>query len=107
MLSFLPHIQWVLRKIIGARNQRAPKCLWPLVKKINACEESLHTPPHEAHAMADQLRGAMEALSQRDIAYQPRVQPWDWSLAICTSNLTCTNYTSLSHHAFAGLCFEV
>ncbi len=36
-------IQWVFRKIIGTRNQRELKRIWPLVRKINAIEESLHS----------------------------------------------------------------
>jgi preprotein translocase subunit SecA len=43
-------IQWALRKIIGTRNQRELKRIWPLVKKINAIEESLRSLPDEALA---------------------------------------------------------
>ena len=43
-------IQWVLRKIIGTRNQRELKRIWPLVKKINAFEASLQALPDEALA---------------------------------------------------------
>ena len=41
-------IQWVFRKIIGTRNQRELKRIWPVVKKINAIEESLRPLPDEA-----------------------------------------------------------
>ena len=36
-------IQWILKKIIGSKNQREVKKLIPLVRKINELEEQLHS----------------------------------------------------------------
>ncbi len=43
-------IQWTLRKIIGTRNQRDLKRIWPVVKKINEIEQGLSSLPDEALA---------------------------------------------------------
>ncbi len=38
---------WIIRKIIGTKNQRAVKKLWPLVHQINAEEQRLQGEPEE------------------------------------------------------------
>ena len=55
-------IQWVFRKIIGTRNQRELKRIWPLVKKINEIEQSLQSLPDEA--LAQKTLKWKEELSQ-------------------------------------------
>ena len=55
-------IQWVLRKIIGTRNQRELKRIWPLVKKINQIELGLQGLPDEA--LAQKTMAWKEELSQ-------------------------------------------
>ena len=37
--------EWILRKIIGTKNQRAVKKLWPVVHEINAYEQQLQGKP--------------------------------------------------------------
>ena len=34
-------LQWVIRKIIGSKNQRVLKQIWPTVGEINRIEEGL------------------------------------------------------------------
>ena len=41
-------IQWILRKIIGTRNQRELKRIWPIVRKINQIEAGLQEQPDDA-----------------------------------------------------------
>ncbi len=41
-------INWILRKIIGTKNQRQIKKLWPLVAEINEIEQKLQGEPAEA-----------------------------------------------------------
>ncbi|MEM6911718.1 MAG: preprotein translocase subunit SecA [Verrucomicrobiota bacterium] len=38
-------IQWILKKIVGSRNQRTIKKLWPKVLRINEIEETLQEQP--------------------------------------------------------------
>ena len=38
---------WILRKIIGTKNQRAVKKLWPLVQEINKLDDELQAKPEE------------------------------------------------------------
>jgi preprotein translocase subunit SecA len=39
---------WIIKKIIGTKNQRAVKRLWPMVAKINALEQQMQGEPEEA-----------------------------------------------------------
>ena len=39
---------WIIRKIIGTKNQRTIKKIWPTVQQINAYEEKLQSMPEEA-----------------------------------------------------------
>ncbi|MGI8605040.1 MAG: preprotein translocase subunit SecA [Verrucomicrobiales bacterium] len=55
-------IQWTLRKIVGTRNQRELKRIWPIVKKINQIEASLQVQPEEA--LRDKTRRWKEELSR-------------------------------------------
>jgi len=41
-------LNWILRKIIGTKNQRQIKKLWPLVHEINRIEQQLQGEPEEA-----------------------------------------------------------
>src|SRR6187431_3019005 len=41
-------LNWILRKIIGTKNQRQIKKLWPLVHEINRIEQQLQSEPDEA-----------------------------------------------------------
>ena len=41
-------IQWVFRKIVGSKNQRELKRVWPQVKEISQIEERLQAEPEEA-----------------------------------------------------------
>lgn len=41
-------LNWILRKIIGTKNQRQIKKLWPLVHEINRIEQQLQSEPEEA-----------------------------------------------------------
>ncbi len=41
-------LNWILRKIIGTKNQRQIKKLWPLVHEINRIEQQLQAEPEEA-----------------------------------------------------------
>ena len=38
---------WIIRKIIGTKNQRTIKKIWPTVQQINALEEKLQSLPEE------------------------------------------------------------
>src|SRR5262245_39700942 len=40
-------VNWILRKIIGTKNQRQIKKLWPLVHEINRIEQQLQGEPEE------------------------------------------------------------
>ncbi|MBX7209496.1 MAG: preprotein translocase subunit SecA [Verrucomicrobiaceae bacterium] len=39
---------WIIKKIIGTKNQRTVKRLWPVVAEINAIEQRLQSEPEEA-----------------------------------------------------------
>src|SRR5580692_3010372 len=39
---------WIIRKIIGTKNQRQIRKIWPMVGKINQIEEQLQSEPEEA-----------------------------------------------------------
>jgi preprotein translocase subunit SecA len=41
-------LNWILRKIIGTKNQRQIKKLWPIVHEINRIEQQLQSEPDEA-----------------------------------------------------------
>ncbi len=41
-------IQWVLRKIVGSKNQRELRKIWPMVKQVNQLEEQLQREPEGA-----------------------------------------------------------
>ncbi len=38
-------IQWIIKKIIGSKNQREVKRIWPIVREINRLEEELQSQP--------------------------------------------------------------
>ena len=57
-------IQWVLRKIIGTRNQRELKRIWPVVKRINQLDE-------EYKSLSD------EALRQKTLAWKEELSQID------------------------------
>ncbi|HWB02071.1 MAG TPA: preprotein translocase subunit SecA [Verrucomicrobiales bacterium] len=40
-------LHWILRKIVGSKNQRELKKLWPLVQQINRLEQELQSKPEE------------------------------------------------------------
>ncbi len=52
-------MQWILKKIIGTKNERELKRLRPLVERINSLEEELHG------LSEDELRGKTEEFRQR------------------------------------------
>ena len=39
---------WIIKKIIGTKNQRTVKRLWPVVAEINRIEQELQSLPEEA-----------------------------------------------------------
>ncbi len=41
-------IQWLLRKIVGSKNQRELKKIWPLVREINEFESKMQNEPESA-----------------------------------------------------------
>jgi len=41
-------MKWFINKIIGSKNQRTIKKLWPIVQEINSIEEKLQSEPDEA-----------------------------------------------------------
>ncbi len=41
-------IQWMLRKIVGSKNQRELRRIWPIVKQINEIESKLQGEPEGA-----------------------------------------------------------
>ncbi len=41
-------LNWLLRKIIGTKNQRQIKKIWPVVNQINQFEQQLQNEPEEA-----------------------------------------------------------
>ena len=41
-------LQWTIKKLIGSKNQRVLKRMWPTVQKINQLEEELQKLPEEA-----------------------------------------------------------
>ncbi len=58
-------INWILRKIIGTKNQRHIKKLWPLVAEINQIEQTLQAEPAEA------LRDRTAKWQERFKAFHP------------------------------------
>ena len=38
-------LHWILRKIVGSKNQRELKKLWPVVQQINKLEQELQSKP--------------------------------------------------------------
>ena len=40
--------QWITKKLIGSKNQRVLKRMWPTVQKINQLEEGMQSLPDEA-----------------------------------------------------------
>ena len=41
-------LHWILRKIVGSKNQRELKKIWPIVQQINRLETELQSQPEEA-----------------------------------------------------------
>ena len=41
-------LHWILRKIVGSKNQRELKKLWPMVQQVNRLEVELQSLPEEA-----------------------------------------------------------
>src|SRR3954451_11003240 len=55
-------VGWILRKIVGSKNQREVKRLGPTVRRINEIEETLRSKSDEE--LRDMTRGWKEELSQ-------------------------------------------
>ncbi len=58
-------INWILRKIIGTKNQRTIKKLWPVVAEINEIEQRLQGEPEES------LRARTAQWQERFKAFHP------------------------------------
>ncbi len=57
-------IQYILRKIVGSKNQRELKKIWPIVKQINDIEARLQNEP--TSALVDRTRKWQAELSEMD-----------------------------------------
>jgi preprotein translocase subunit SecA len=55
-------IQWILRKIVGNKNQRELRRVWPIVKQINEFEAKLQTEPEAA--LLERTRKWQQALKE-------------------------------------------
>ncbi len=61
-------IQWILRKIVGSKNQRELKKIWPVVRQINEIELKLQSEP--AEALVQRTRRWQAELKEMDGAAQ-------------------------------------
>ena len=59
-------IQFILRKIVGSKNQRELKKIWPLVRQINDIEAKLQNEP--ASALVERTRKWQAELGDGTVA---------------------------------------
>jgi preprotein translocase subunit SecA len=63
-------IQWLLRKIVGSKNQRELKKIWPIVRQINEFEAAMQNEPESA--LLDRTRKWQAELKEMDGAEQAK-----------------------------------